>query len=247
MSLSIPYLPPVSVDGESVASYMPIVFFDDFLAGGFVKDLALSSESDPGAKFSAVADCGEWLCTIVDGGGDDGHAIACADDAVGGWLAITTDDADNDSIEMQLNGESFQLATNKKTIFEVRMKGADVSEFDWFVGLAITDTTTMTASSDRIGFECPDSTGDIDAISEKDGSQTTTDSGKDLADNTFVVLRFEADGTDTVRYYVDGSLVATHTTTIPEDEALTPTICIRNDGAAANTMTLDYILVARDR
>ena len=247
MSLSIPYLPPVSVDGESVASYMPIVFFDDFLCGGFVKDLALSSESDPGAKFSTVADCGEWFCSITDGGGDDAHAIVCADDGVGGLLVVSTDDADNDLINMQLNGESFQLATNKKTIFEVRMHIEDVDVVDWFVGLAITDTSVQAACTDRLGFACEDNTGDIDAISEKDSAQTTTDTTKDLVDSTFVILRFEAIGTDLVRFYVDGSLVATHTTNIPADEALTPTICIRNAHASIQTMTLDYILVARDR
>ena len=244
MSLSIPYLPPVSVDGDSL--HMPIVLFDDFIDGRSHTPNNASIASGQG-KFSELANLGDWLVTLVDGGGDNGEVIVVADDGVGGLLTLTTNDADNDSIEMQMNGEAWQLASGKDVVFEVRMKGTDVSEFDWFVGLAITDTTTMTASSDRIGFECPDSTGDIDAISEKDSTQTTTDSGKDLTDNTFVVLRFETSGTGTVRYYVNGALVAKHTTNIPEDEALTPTICIRNDGAAANTMTLDYILVARDR
>jgi len=245
MALSIPFLPPVTKPGAPLD--MPVVYFDDFVTGGYSRDLALSSESDPGAKFSQVADCGEWLVTVVDGDGDNTENITCADDAVGGQLAVLTNDKDNDSVEMQLNGESFKAAAGKTLIFETRLKGADVSEFDWFVGLSITDTTVMTAASDRIGFECPDSTGDIDAISEKDSTQTTTDTTKDIADNAFVILRVEISGTTKARFFVDGSLVATHTTNIPDDEALTPTVCVRNDGGAANTLTLDYILVTQER
>ena len=244
LSLLTPFSSPVS--GPKDVLSIPHMFFDDFIEGRSFTTNNASVASAQG-KFSELANMGDWLVTLVDGGTDNGEVIVIADDAAGGHLTLTTNDADDDSIEMQMNGEAWKLATGKTLVFEVRMKGADVSEFDWFVGLAITDTTVMTAVTDRIGFECPDSTGDIDAICEKDSSQTTTDSAQDLADDTFVTLRFEAEGTGKVRYYVDGSLVATHTTNIPENEALTPTICVRNDGAAANTMTLDYIFVARDR
>lgn len=241
MSLSIPYLPPVSVDGDSL--HMPIVFFDDFVDGwGFEQ-----GDADNTGKFSETANLGQWLVTVIDGGTGNADAITCADDGVGGLLSIVNNAANDDAIEMQMNGEAWQLASGKDVVFEVRMKIDDVSLADWFVGLSITDTTVLGGVTDRIGFECPDATGDIDAISEKDSSQTTTDSSKDLADDTFVVLRFETSGTGTVRYYVNGALVAKHTTNIPEDEALTPTICIRNASGAARTMTLDYILVARDR
>ena len=237
----IPYQPPVSGPTKSLA--MPIILFDDFVDGwGFE-----GNDADNTGKFSETANLGQWLVTVVDTGTDNGEVIACADDAVGGHLTMTTNDADDDSLELQVNGEAWKLESGKTLAFETRLKGADVSEFDWFVGLAITDTTVMTACTDRVGFECPDSTGDIDAITEKDRSQTTTATTKDLADATFVTLRVEVEGTSKVRYYVDGDLVATHTANLPDDEALTPTICIRNDGAAANTMTLDYILVMRDR
>ena len=199
--MSLSYLTPFSspVSGPSKSVNMPIVLFDDFLDGRshIVNNATIASGQ---GKFSELANLGDWLVTLVDGGGDNGEVIRVADDGVGGLLTLTTNDADDDSIEMQMNGEAWQLASGKDVVFEVRMKGADVSEFDWFVGLAITDTTVMGGVTDRIGFECPDSTGDIDAISEKDSTQTTTDSTKNLADDTFVVLRFETSGTGTVRW-----------------------------------------------
>ena len=242
MALSIPYLNPISAEGEPLA--MPAVYFDDFTDGWGSE----ANDADNTGKFSETANLGQWLVTVVDDNPDNGEVVAVADDAVGGQLTLTTNDADNDALNLQINGEAWQAASGKTLIFEIRMKGTDVSEFDWFVGLAVADTDVLGGVTDRIGFECPDSTGDIDAVCEKDSTQTSTDSGKDLADATFVVLRFEVHGTSKVKYYVDGALVATHASTnLPEDEALTPTICVRNDGAAANTMTVDYVLVVRER
>tara|TARA_Y100000114_G_C11751700_1_gene324657 strand:+ start:1375 stop:2067 length:693 start_codon:yes stop_codon:yes gene_type:complete len=230
MALSIPFLPPISKPGGAL--HMPAVYFDDFITD---------------SVFSETADNGDYLVTVVDAGTDNGEVVKIADDAIGGQLTITTNDADNDSVELQLNGESFKAEAEKSLIFEARIKGADVSEFDWFVGLSITDTTVLAGVSDRIGFTSPDATGDIDAVTEKDSTETLTDTTKDLADNTFVILRFEVEGTSKVRFYVDSALVATHTTNIPDDEALTPTLCIRNDGAAANTLTVDYVLAIQER
>lgn len=231
---------PVTGPGGGIGR--PVVYFDDFTDGwGFE-----GNDADNTGKFSETANLGQWLVTVVDGDTDNGETIVCSDDAAGGHLAITTNDKDNDSVEMQLNGEAFKWSPGTRGLIEVRLKGADVSEFDWFVGLAITDTTVMAGATDRIGFECPDSTGDIDAISELNSSQTTTDTTSDVADNTFVTLRVEYNGTS-AKYFVDGTLKATHTTNIPTDEALTPTVCIRNDGAAANTLTLDYFLAMCER
>jgi hypothetical protein len=240
-------LPIEAPDKAGTKGSVPqVIFFDDFTDGlGFTANNPAIASSQ--GKFSELANMGQWLATVVDGGSDSGEVITCTDDAHGGAVTLTTNDADNDSIECQLNGEAFALSAGRNIVFETRMKGTDVSEFDWFFGLSITDTTVMTAASDRIGFECADSTGDIDAISEKDAAQTTTDTTSNLADATYVVLRLEISGTSEARYYVDGELKATHTTNLPDDEAMTPTMCIRNDGAAANTMHVDYIYVAADR
>ena len=126
MALSIPYLNPVSAEGEPLS--MPVVYFDDFLDGrSHIANNATIASGQ--GKFSELANLGDWLVTLVDGGGDNGEVIRVADDGVGGLLTLTTNDADNDSIEMQMNGEAWQLALGKDIVFEVRLKGADISEF----------------------------------------------------------------------------------------------------------------------
>ena len=52
----------------------------------------------------------DWTITSTDGGGDSGEVIQATSSA-GGALIITTNDADNDSEELQLKGEAFKLST----------------------------------------------------------------------------------------------------------------------------------------
>lgn len=203
-----------------------------------------------GGKFSTLADAGEWLATVTQAGAGNA-SITIADDDPGGWLTILNDAADNDMVEAQLNGESFKAQAGKKIIFETEIKITDVSETDFLIGLGITDTTPLAGWSDYFCFHCADSSGNIScatgknatggAVGSETSGSTTTDTGKDLADATAVKLRIEITGVSKVQYFVDGVLCATHTTNICDDEVLTPTFSVRNDGAVAQTMKINYI------
>ena len=57
----------------------------------------------------------DWTITSTDGGGDSGEVIQITSGA-GGQLIVTTNDADNDSEELQLKGESFLIDGNKRVI-----------------------------------------------------------------------------------------------------------------------------------
>ena len=232
-------------DVKPRTALFPIVYFDDFTDGWGYE----AGDADNTGKFSETANLGQWLVSLVDGGTDAGHVVACTDAALGGWLTLTTNDADNDALHLQLNGEAFKLAADKQMVVETRMKITDASDSDWLIGLAATDTDPLTAVTDGVYFRCADSTGDIDAVTEKDSSETLTDTGSDLADDTFVVLRAEIDGTAKVSFYVDGVLKATHATDLPDDQPLTPSVSIRvdNGSGGAETMVIDYIYCAAER
>lgn len=247
-----------------------IVFFDDFITGGAVLDAELASESDPaGGKFSQVADAAEWLVTI---GNDTTPATTFTDetitiaDAAGGILSIASDADDNDYIQIQLNGECWQLAEDRPVMFECRFSVDDADTVDLFVGLGITDADINDGLTDFIGFGDSADTGDLWCGNGKDATATDepfdditngtrTDTGTDLADGSatteFVTVRFIADPTS-IKYYVGAtdaalSLVATHTTDIPDNELLSPAIAIRNASAAASTIHVDYIFVSQRR
>jgi uncharacterized protein YcnI len=241
----IPYQPPVGSPDQSLA--MPIIFFDDFIVGGTLDADQPTVASSQNPKFSELADHSEWLCTCVDSDGDDNHVVGI-NDVYGGELVCTTNPDILDNNNCQLNGAGFKWSSGKSGVFEIRMKITDVSTANWFVGLAVPDTDILTAVADRIGFECPDNTGDIDAVSEKNATQSSTDTTSNLADGTYVTLRVEWDGANNrARFYVDGSLKATHTSNNPDDVAMSPAFQVFNSAEGTNTMTIDYILVMQDR
>lgn len=233
----------ITAPGERIS--LPIEFFDDFLEGGYTAGAAAVG------KFSQTADAGVWLSTVTQaGGGNATITIADGSDAgrPGGALKILNDSNDNDAVELQVNGESFTLTTGLRLVFKASVKVTDVSETDWFIGVADTDTDVLGGANDSIGFRCPDSTGDIDVVTEDDTTETVTDTTKDLADATWVDFAFEYDGADAVRFYVNGALVATHRTNLPDTGTyLTPTIAVRNDGAVAQSMYVDYVYVGQER
>jgi len=254
-------LEAISADGGMAGAVLN-VYSADALAGAnaaavYMEDW-ITGNTEDGGKISATADKGDWLVTVVDDGSDGGEVYIIQDDAPGGLLEIVTNDAASDSNELQLNGEPVKLAVGKKVTFEARVAINDVDKADWFVGLAITDTTVLTACTDLVGFVC-DHDGNIDAEVRQDSTASKTDTTIDIADGaiataatTAKTLKFEWDGVDSVRFYVDGVLKVTKTdngTTvlIPDDEALTPTICVKTSAAQVVTAFVDYIYVAQER
>ena len=226
-----------------------IYYMEDFLTGSL----------EDGHKFSASADKADWLFTSVDGDSDAAEVINVDDDAPGGWLEITTNDKASDSEEGQLNGTSFKLAVGKELWFEAAFAIKDVSECDFFIGLAAADTTVMAGVADRVGFEL-NNDGNLDALVEQNTTQSSTDTTVDVEDCAAVAnlaakkvtVKFHWDGVDTVRFYVDGVLKTTKTDNgstilIPDDVVLTPTICVKAASGAAQTAWTDYIEIHGER
>lgn len=219
-----------------------IHFHEDFITGS----------AEDGHKFSETADKADWLLTVIDGEPDEGEVCNVTDDAPGGWLTLTTNDAANDACQLQLNGEPFKLAVGKPLWFECKVILADIDATDFFIGLAITDTTILAGVTHRVGFE-NDHDGNIDFLTEQDNTENSADTTVDIADGTIATesttaktLAFYWDGVDTLTPYVDGTAYTAMTdngTTIlvPDDEALTPTIAILAVGAAAESAYIDYI------
>ena len=202
------------------------VYFNDFLQ----------------AQDYAAAD---WVVTTTEAGAGDATEALAADERFGALL-ITNDAADNDLDALQLNEENWKLEAGERLWFETRLKISDATQSDLFVGLAITDTTVLD-TTDRIGFQKDDGDANIDVLTEKDSTETNTDSGQDIVADTYVKLGFYWDGVNKVKFFVNRSLVTSHTTNIPDDENLCLTIHLQNGEAAAKTCTIDYFYVAAER
>lgn len=177
-----------------------------------------------------------WTATLTGAG----SAVTIAD-AVGGVLTLTCDAADNDSAELQWNAETFKLATSKPLWFETRLKISDATESDMIVGLFITDTTVIDGGTDGVYFRKADGDANINFVTEKNSTETSTDTTIDIVAATYVKLGFFWDGSASVFAYVDGVLRATHTANICDDEELAVTITVQNGEAVAKVLSVDYV------
>lgn len=196
---------------------------EDFLSVGLV-----ASDAIPG-----------WTTTLVEAGGGE-STVAQADES-GGAVLITTDAFEDDGVSLQKLGEAFGLSSSQVlTYFGIRFKASEATQSDFLVGLCITDTALLGGMTDGVYFEKLDGGTGVSFVTEKDSTETQTDSLATFVADTYVILELYFDGTS-VYAFIDGALVATHTANIPNNELLTPSVEFLTGAAAAETMTIDWI------
>ena len=182
---------------------------------------------------------------------DSGAAVAIVADTVGGELAITSAaTTDNDGGSVQGN-EIFAVAADKNMFFQTRIKNNDVDQSDICVGFTVnfaTNPEAMLTAADRIVFQVDDGDASINCITEKNGTATTTDSGVDMADDTYIKLGIACSGTGKVEFFINDRLVATHSTNIPDDENLAiAAMSLSGSASGTRATTIDYLMGARTR
>lgn len=196
----------------------------------------------------ALDDTNDW--TVVK---DSGASVAIAADVVNG--AITMSSAattDNDGSSIQGN-EIFAVEAGRDIWFETKLTPTDAEgdALEICAGLTVnfsTNPEAMLTAADRIVFQVDDGGSDILCKTEKDGTETSTDSGVDIASGTAVTLGIHVKGTGSVEFFVNRNLVATHTTNIPDDENLTMGL-MQLSGSATGTksISVDYVFAAQSR
>lgn len=180
-----------------------------------------------------------WTTTLVEAGA--GESTVTIPDGSAGTLLLTTDANEDDGIELQKIGENFGFsASQAMTYFGIRFKVSEATQSDFLVGLCITDTTLLGGLSDGVYFEKLDGSTSMSCTTEKDSSETQTDTIGTVVADTYMTLEFLFDGTS-VEFFVDGVGVAQHTLTIPDDELLTPSIHFLAGSTVAKTMTVDWV------
>ncbi len=192
--------------------------------------------------FASADNPAAWTVTLVEGGAGE-STVALVDGSDSGELLLTTDNADNDGISMQLKGEAFKLAGNLPLYFGIRFKCNEATQDDFLVGLAITDTTLLTAVSDGVYFRKVDASTSVAFVVEQDNGETETAGVLTFAANTYYVMEFVYDGSY-IYAYIDGVLVASvaaSNANMPNDEYLTPSVEFLTGEAGIHTMTIDWI------
>lgn len=243
------------VPGTNFQEKPDIYWMEDFFVGGrTIVDAVLAAETDPYAKFvqGVAADItGEWLVsrdTVV----AETQLWTIQNDADGGTVKATTDATSGERISMQLIGEAFKVpsasvpASNRPIYFETKLKIGTVTS-DAYFGLAVTGATDPHASRPlgAVGFTM---TGDADIEYVTANASTATasvDTGTDLVADTMTTFGIWCDGS-TARFYINGEMVKSTTTTVPAGMNLSPVFCIESNGAA-EAMTIDYVMFRQRR
>lgn len=156
-----------------------------------------------------------------------------------GWL-ITNAGNEDDGINAQLTGGGYYCVAAKPWYFGAKVTISEATESDLLLGLCILDTTLLGGMTDGVYFECVDGGTGISTVTEKDSTETQNDT-QGTMDTSAHVYEIVWDGTD-VKYFIDGTQTAAgaHTTHIPDNEPLTPSIHFLNGSAAARTCTVDW-------
>lgn len=185
--------------------------------------------------------------TVVE---DSGASVAIVADTAGGELALTSAaTTDNDGASIQGN-EIFLPAASRVIWFETRLKCNDADQTDICAGLTVnfaTNPEAMLTAANRIVFQIDDGDASILCKTESGGTETSTDSGVDLEDDTYVTLTARVSGTNRVDFYVNRQLVASHQTNIPTTEMAAAAMSVSGSATGTRATTLDYIGAAATR
>ena len=190
-----------------------------------------------------TGDPSAYTCTVVEVGDGD-STMTLKSDAQTGWLRIEAAGNDNDGAQMVLKGESWKLTAGDYIYFNTRILMDEVTQSDMCIGLVIGGNTTLCGGmTDGIYFRTVDGSAALTFVTEKNSTETETAAATLVAATTYY-LTIVCDGTGTVYGYVNGTLVASHTTNIPDDEALTVGIAYLNGAAQASKgLEVDYVKV----
>ncbi len=193
----------------------------------------------------AIDSTNDW--TVVK---DAGASVALAADTENGEVALTSAaTTDNDGASIQ--GNEIFLPESSRTIwFETKLKVSDADQMDVCAGLTVnfaTNPEAMLTAADRICFQIDDGDASILCKTESGGTETSTDSGLDASDATFVTLGFRVSETGKVKFYVNRNLVATHTTNIPTTEMTIGIMELSGDATGTKSMNVDYVMAAQTR
>lgn len=185
---------------------------------------------------------GVWTVTRVEAGA--GESTFTRVDGSGGFGRITTDANEDDGINMQLVGESFEFTADQHLYFGAfGVTLSEATQSDFFLGLAITDTDILGGVTDRIGFQKLDGSTSVTFMLEKDSTETLSSSVHIATTSPFDIEFFWDGEKSEVIVFVNGVEVARPAiTNLPNDEALRITWQFLAGSTTAKTMDVDKLV-----
>ena len=178
-----------------------------------------------------------WTTTVVEVGTGESEMNPSDDEDI--VAEIITAANEDDGAQYQAPGAAFKCVDGVSFYLGMKFKINDVDQIDLLFGACITDTSLLGALSDGVYLESLDASTSVSGVTEKNGTETQTDSLGTLVDDTFQIWEMVWDGTNLV-FYIDGVQVASHTDNIPNDEGLRMSIAFLTGEVAAQTMKIAW-------
>lgn len=202
------------------------VFDEDFLAPALASALLVG-----------------WTNTAVEAGTGTSTHIAQA--KAGGYLQWDAAANENDGLQSQAE-EGFKLEAGHPVHFRWIGNILEATQSDMLVGLCILDTSLLGGMSDGVYFRKVDGATALTFVTETGSTETETTVLDTIVKDTDYELEFYYDGIGKVYAYLDGVLVATHTTHLPTTE-LAPSVAYLNGAATMQHkgLEVDRITVIR--
>lgn len=194
-----------------------------------------------------VFTAGDWTVTVVDGGTDTAQVTAIGD-ADGGVLTVTTNDADNDNVCLEAQGESWKFEAGKKLWLAARFSVSDADDSDLYIGLHSTDTNPFsTAPAQRAYFLLAEGAATVTFDVDDNAAPAASGTVATLADATMIELAAYYDGVSTIELFANGVKTAEMTGVAIPDTELAIGFGVATGTTAARTMLVDYLMVAKER
>ena len=186
-----------------------------------------------------VFTAGDWTGTAT---GSVTNSIIAGD---GGWLGLANSASNNDLDSLQLKTAGFLITAGQLAWFKTRFKVSNATNSNVVVGLIPIDTTPI-ANTAGISFSKLATSTTLNCLIANASAATTVSVGT-MADDTFVTVGWHYTGS-AVNVFLNGSEVngTTVLTNLPT-VALALTIAVSNGTAAANTLTVDYVMATTER
>lgn len=235
------------------------VDFEGFFNPRMPQDVAVFFDDFMGATWNTTADTNIWNQTLVT---TQATVTTCldgtdaAEDEAGGIAKIACDGTADEGINLQVNGEQFNLDGGYPLYFEARVNAASIVDIDWFIGIAQTDAEIITGGvTNRVGFESV--IGTMSFVSEDAGNQKTVNTSITEAADDWIrvaffwdglLLHYSVDTNDNGKFEYKGYLTAATTADyVPQAIMMTPTIEVIAAATGSTYLYVDYVLVMQQR
>jgi len=192
-----------------------------------------------------------WLVQANGGGtvgpGDSNSIVITGDGTVYSGYSLYKTLAD---VRLASDVKRFYLETRVKLTLDT---AGTVPANGWFVGFTSANEAMTTGASDALdggdealGFGQVDTDTSVTFYSREDATQQEVDLGFSLSDGAYVKLACYYDGSNFNLYKDDLLISSTPMTSLNTDEGMTPQVYFEAVEAKANTLDIQYLLLATE-